>query len=333
MCIVLLSTAHPDYPLVLLDNRDEFITRPTSRVAWWAPPGAPDAPYVLSAVDLLRPEHGTWMGITRQGRLAVLTNYREDDVADAAHPVAGTRSRGSMVTNWLTSRDAVEDYLRHLIHDEGGVSNVGGFSLIFGKLHHTEAEGRHRVPPLALISNRASDVSHTIWLSGDADEVYGLSNSAFLEPWPKVEHGKELLAAAVKDSVAQGESREQFTQRLFGLLDTDTLPPRPAGMSFEHYLDNLRYSIFIPPIGGRKDYEEYMRSVLQPTPVTESHPKTPPPSETDMTGVYGTQRQTIVLVDKKGHVTYVERRLFDDEGRSISRGDGDQVVEFDIEGW
>lgn len=52
-----------------------------------------------------------------------------------------------------------------------------------------------------------------------------------------------------------------------------------------------------------------------------------------MHGVYGTQRQTVMLLGNNGHVTYVERRLFDERGNELSRGQGDETVEFDIEGW
>ncbi|KAG5918569.1 hypothetical protein E4U42_006802, partial [Claviceps africana] len=99
MCIVLITTAHPGYALIVLDNRDEFILRPTSRPHWWR--HAATGREVLSSRDLQRAERGAWMGITRDGLFAVLTNYREADGHDAGHPVHGIRSRGGMVTAWL----------------------------------------------------------------------------------------------------------------------------------------------------------------------------------------------------------------------------------------
>src|SRR2546421_12416754 len=98
MCILLITTSHPHYPFILINNRDEFIRRPTSRPHWW-----PSAPHILSSIDLERPEHGTWLGLTRSGRLAVLTNYRESNTHDVAHPVSGRNSRGGMVKAWLTA--------------------------------------------------------------------------------------------------------------------------------------------------------------------------------------------------------------------------------------
>ena len=43
---------------------------------------------------------------------------------------------------------------------------------------------------------------------------------------------------------------------------------------------------------------------------------------TDLEGVYGTQRQTIVLVDWEGRVTFVERSLWDENGKRVERGGG-----------
>ncbi|KAI5794405.1 hypothetical protein DFH27DRAFT_134977 [Peziza echinospora] len=54
--------------------RKGILHRPTPRAAWW---DTSDSCHIFSGRDLARPERGTWLGITRQGRIAVLTNYRE----------------------------------------------------------------------------------------------------------------------------------------------------------------------------------------------------------------------------------------------------------------
>lgn len=182
MCIVILTTAHPKYALIVLDNRDEYILRPTSRPHWWGPSngtptelkgkeGADKPGPVLSSRDLQRRERGTWFGVTRTGRFAVLTNYRETDATEPGHPpVHGLRSRGAMVTSWLcgdvaskrtgkngSNADGGKDNLdgatdgggaekeekeettaqyvaRMLGQDGRGLKGVGGFSLILGRL-------------------------------------------------------------------------------------------------------------------------------------------------------------------------------------------------------
>src|SRR5271156_1289624 len=117
MCIVLVTTAHPSYALIIIDNRDEFILRPTSRPHWWTSRHQE----ILSARDLQRAEQGTWLGITKTGKFAVLTNFRETDTHSAKHPVQGERSRGSMVTAWLMGpeHETTTDFVHRLLDGEG----------------------------------------------------------------------------------------------------------------------------------------------------------------------------------------------------------------------
>ena len=70
MCIIALSyQQHPDYPLLLAANRDEFFARPTAALDWW-----PDG-QILAGTDLQA--GGTWLGASRSGRMAALTNFRD----------------------------------------------------------------------------------------------------------------------------------------------------------------------------------------------------------------------------------------------------------------
>src|ERR1700753_1422475 len=129
MCIVLFSTAHPKYSLIVLNNRDEFLNRPTAVASWWDPPHS----YVLGGRDLQRPERGTWLAITQQGRIAILTNFRED--GDEHRNMA--KSRGAIVNAYLANppekNESPQGFAKRLIEDVG-VGGVGGFSLIFGEL-------------------------------------------------------------------------------------------------------------------------------------------------------------------------------------------------------
>lgn len=76
MCIVLTTTNHPDYPFVLLSNRDEFYKRPTMPANFR---DIGNDVKLLSPLDLARQEHGTWIGVTTNGKIAVLVNYREEN--------------------------------------------------------------------------------------------------------------------------------------------------------------------------------------------------------------------------------------------------------------
>jgi uncharacterized protein with NRDE domain len=352
MCIVLITTAHPSYAFIILDNRDEFILRPTSRPHWWSSHGQD----ILSARDLHRAEQGTWLGMTKTGKFAVLTNFRETDTQSEEHPVQGERSRGGMVTAWLTGPEDENtvDFVHRLLGGEG-VKGVGGFLLICGKLRKQLDNARQELEPLAIISNRCEKSQDVPWIAGQRDEVYGLSNTSYMDPitWPKVATGKELLADAVDSAITEGWDEEQLVEKLYSVLSTDTLPVQ-KGQGFEEYVPQMRKSIFIPPIGGAEAAKATPKAEdiaaageAGPQPITNGRKQDAtllkdelkqderPDSGTNgiMTGCYGTHRQTIVLVDWNGNVTFRERALWDEHGKPIPKGEGDIKFEFKIEGW
>jgi uncharacterized protein with NRDE domain len=166
MCLILLAhDAHPRFRLVVAANRDEFYERPAAPAAWW-----PDAPEVLAGRDLRG--GGTWMGVTRGGRFAAVTNFR-----DAAPAAPDAPSRGHLVGGFLRGADSPGAYLRALAPRAG---EYAGFNLLVG-------EGEE----LRYLGNRGC-AARTL-----APGVYGLSNALLDTPWPKVERGKAGLAAAL----------------------------------------------------------------------------------------------------------------------------------------
>lgn len=341
MCIVLATTAHPEYAIIIIDNRDEFILRPTSRPHWWRS----HQQEILSARDLQRAEQGTWLGITKTGNFAVLTNYRETDTHDASHPVQGTRSRGGMVTAWLTApeEESTQDFVHRLLEGEG-VKGVGGFSVVCGKLRKRK-DSSGELEPFAIISNRAGTPDDVPWIAEKRGEVYGLSNTCYEDPiaWPKVEIGKEKVLQAVEEIVTGGLGEEELVKKLYDVLDTNTLPII-EGQDFEESIVHLRKSVFIPAIGQAAPPQVLPKAedIASAEPLPNMHSITngekdiqvqEPSAGNGMTGIYGTQRQTIILVDWDGHVTFRERSLWDDEGNAIERGTGDMKFDFQIEGW
>ncbi|HEX8274128.1 MAG TPA: NRDE family protein [Longimicrobiaceae bacterium] len=166
MCLILLAhEAHPRYRLVVAANRDEAYARPTAPAAWWA-----DAPGVLAGRDLLG--GGTWMGISRGGRFAAVTNFRE-----TAAPPPDAPTRGRLVGDFLRGAEAPDAYLRALAARAG---EYAGFNLLVG-----DGGG------LRWFSNRGG--------AAQAVEpgIHGLSNALLDTPWPKVDRGRDGLAAAL----------------------------------------------------------------------------------------------------------------------------------------
>jgi len=218
VCLILLANdAHPDYRLILAANRDEFYDRPAAPASFWQ-----DAPTVLAGRDL----HGggSWLGVTREGRLAVLSNYREPQAHRHNAP-----SRGKLVSDFLQGDLPSAAYLVAL-HEQA--VDYNGFNLIVG-----DSGG------LSYYSNRQG--TPQLLSAG----VYGLSNHLLDTPWPKVVRGKRSLAALL----AEGGTLE--AEELFSMLadrsvaPDQLLPDTGVGLELERALS----AIFIatPKYGTR----------------------------------------------------------------------------------
>lgn len=274
-----------------------------------------------------RPAHGTWLAMTKQGRIAVLTNFREnDDVV-----IEGVRSRGEIPIAYLTvpaeSSETPEEFAKRMVEQES-VKGVGGFSLIFGQLHAGKTVGE-RGSMLGIISNRTSNTDGVVWITGDKVQTIGqtcaLSNSHFGDrAWPKVVRGEELMSVALEESAKLGEAQEKLIDRLFAVLSVDTMPKRKEGERWTSYVKELRHSILIPPISELAE---------KPADEVAAAKSDEAVSNATGTGSYGTQKQTVVLVDRAGKTTFVERTLFDENARRVPDAQRDLRFDFDIQGW
>lgn len=167
MCLILLAwQAHPEFPLVVAANRDEFFARRTEPAAYWA-----DNPQILAGRDLQG--GGTWLGITRAGRFAALTNFREP-----ARNIVDAPSRGDLVQRFLAGSQSPESFVAELA---ATAQRYNGFNLFFGDLDD-----------LWYGSNRGA-AAHRL-----EPGVYGLSNHLLDTPWPKVARGKSALSEALR---------------------------------------------------------------------------------------------------------------------------------------
>lgn len=336
MCISVLSTSHPAYPFILISNRDEFIARPTLRADWWESPNE----HVLGGRDLQREERGTWLGITKQGRVAILTNFREEGDTK----INMDKSRGAIVNSYLTvppdSDETEEAFVQRLMRDVG-IQDVGGFTMVFGKLrapgpntsatHGGETNGASPATPgLALVSNRTDSPASLPRIAQHPGETHGISNSHFGDrSWPKVVDGELLLSRAVHAHLAASSSPDDLIASLFRILSIDALPHRRADEDWEVYVRHMRDSIMIPPAKGD------VAASKAEDDLGSADASVGPGSALLRVGegAYGTSKQTVVLVDAAGTVTFVERALYDTKGMPIAEEDRDVRYEFEIEGW
>jgi uncharacterized protein with NRDE domain len=188
MCVIFVAYGrHPEYPLILLANRDEYYTRPTLVAGPWE-----DAPEIFGGRDLVG--GGTWLAVNKNGRFAAVTNYR-----DPSAP-AGDISRGKLVADYLKSRKTPRHYLNDV--REVGAS-YSGFNLLVGEISAERMQ-------LLYCSNRIEGIVEL------SHGIYGLSNHLLDTPWPKVMKGKERLKCLL-------EGGDISDDRLLEMLADETI--------------------------------------------------------------------------------------------------------------
>ncbi|BBM01679.1 NRDE family protein [Microbulbifer sp. GL-2] len=212
MCLLLFAyRCHPDYPLLLIANRDEFYARPTAAAALWP------TKCLVAGRDL--EAGGTWAGIS-PGRVAAVTNIREPGRSEPEQAL----SRGEIPVNFLIDNRTPEQFAREL----QGPSYRGFNALLFDlKAEHS----------LACAGNRHSPFLFTAG-------IHGISNGAPDAPWPKVENGKtglDRIVQNIKGPISEGN----FVRPALNLLQdrqraTDsTLPHTGIGLPLERALSPI----------------------------------------------------------------------------------------------
>lgn len=208
MCLIVLAyRCHPGYPLIIAANRDEFYDRPTAPLAFWE-----DCPDILAGRDLK--SRGTWLGVTRTGRIAAVTNYRDPAIINPEAP-----SRGLLVSGFLLSDQPPETHLETI---KASAGDYNGFNLVVGG-----ADG------LFWYSNRNDGIRRL------DDGIHGISNRLLNTPWPKVEKSKAALKSILD------HQQEPDTEAIFRMLaDTETppdeqLPDTGVGLEWERILASV----------------------------------------------------------------------------------------------
>jgi uncharacterized protein with NRDE domain len=180
MCLLVFAwRSHPDYPLVLVGNRDEFYTRRTRPASWWG-----HAVSLLAGHD--EEAGGTWLGITRRGRFAALTNVRAPTERNPHAP-----SRGALVLSALQAPQRSGEWLDT---HAPKTAAFNGFNLLVGDvLPHDGGDGS----ALHYYSNRLEQKPQPL-----APGIYGLSNGFLDTPWPKVTRAVGAFACTIAAGVA-----------------------------------------------------------------------------------------------------------------------------------
>jgi uncharacterized protein with NRDE domain len=188
MCLILFAYQHhPRYRLILAANRDEFYARPTAPLDYWS-----DHPQVLAGRDL--EQQGTWLGVTRQGRLAAITNYR-----DPAGIKQNAPSRGQLVSDFLVDTRPPGEFLQTI---RESAERYNGFNILAGDTDALFYYSNRGGPPRKLKPG-----------------LYGISNHLLDTDWPKIGRGKQALSLALEQE--EGPTPE----KLFHILQDQAVAP------------------------------------------------------------------------------------------------------------
>ncbi len=192
MCLILFAIRpSSSYRLVVAANRDEYYARPSRPVEFWR-----ENPDILAGKDLSM--GGTWMGITRTGRFAAVTNLR-----GKPKEINKIFSRGKIPIDYLESNESPKSFIAKLAKTLKGYQD---FNLLIGDgidYHYFNSRSSKDLPL--------------------ASGFYGLSNQLLNCNWPKVQNGKQQLKTAI-DSVP-------IEEELFSILSNNG-DGRPFSKSF-----------------------------------------------------------------------------------------------------
>lgn len=217
MCLIALAyRAHPDFELVIVANRDEYHARPTAPAGPWE-----DAPEVFGGRDLS--QGGSWLALSKQGRLACVTNVRRMAAPDPAAP-----SRGGLVASFVR-----EDQTARAFADE-----VGDRALAFAGFNLLLWDGTE----LRYLNNHPRFVSRSV-----PPGIHVVSNADLDTPWPKTEKLRRALAAWAAGNGDEAPLLEALADRT-PAPDAD-LPDTGVGLELER---RLSPAFIVDPVYGTR---------------------------------------------------------------------------------
>jgi uncharacterized protein with NRDE domain len=204
MCLIFIALKHHSkYKLITAANRDEFYDRKTAPASFWN-----GQPSILGGRDL--EALGTWLGITRNGRICMVTNFR-----DLKNIRPNAPSRGKLVTDFLLDSVSGEVYLNKL---QPHAKRYNGFSLIAGTVDSLHYFSNYRDGVILLNSG-----------------LFGLSNHLLETPWPKVEKGKRRIQDLLKSPTVHPDELFEVLGDT-SVADDKLLPDTGVGLERERAL-------------------------------------------------------------------------------------------------
>ncbi|KAJ3234270.1 hypothetical protein HDU81_001555, partial [Chytriomyces hyalinus] len=281
---------------IVAANRDEFIARPTKGAHFWEANASVLAGIDLAAGRFENRHYGTWLGVTKHGRFAFLTNYREMDPSGINLHAKG---RGFLCSDFLLSTSSPREYLLALQSES---SDYNGFNLVVGDLSASQ---------VWYLANRGSEGGP---LQLQAGTVYGLSNGTLVsgQSWHKVQRGTAILQSIIDDARGSGNRIPTVTN---GAAETSSVP-----MTMDQVVANLLELLRDDTIPDDASFQELSPFLQYVAPICLIHREG-----------YGTRTHTVFVVDACWNAKFVEVDRF--EVDPSIEWNGKNVINFREKAW
>ena len=217
MCLILLSKPSlGDYKFVLSSNRDEFYERKTKNMFWWN-----NVDGLLAGQDL--EQGGTWLGITKSGRFAAVTNVREFYQTDTKENFL---SRGDLVKNFLNSSLSPEEYVQKV-----EANKYMGFNLVVSDLKYFSIISSQGIESfnqeLVVVGNRALN-TETKKLNNAKEDFKSILNQTFthqdlIELMQKPKKNYEFNLAQINQNHGSEFDSRFITSDIYGTRSTTVI--------------------------------------------------------------------------------------------------------------
>ncbi|SCU89018.1 LAFA_0E15764g1_1 [Lachancea sp. 'fantastica'] len=277
MCILLATSAHPQYSLILISNRDEFYERKTQHTCF-----NKDG-FVLCPIDLAldsegKSKGGTWCGVNKDGKVAVVLNLRHNRPRQAGFKANPAFSRGSVPMRFLQDRSPFNEWdtFDKFAHKFSDVRN-GDLNLFVGDCK----EGKYTA---------MDSFGLSLPVLTSENRVFVMSNDFVGSPdkWLKIHTAETLLHQLVENSTTATE--DQIVEQCLKLASNCECD-ESSGIPKKQLTTK---TIFVPPLSAGSN---------------ENVGATLPCGK-----YYGTRSQIVILVSRsEPKVTFVEQVLHDSD--------------------
>ncbi|KAE9414409.1 hypothetical protein Angca_006798, partial [Angiostrongylus cantonensis] len=231
MCITFVFVSDDPcskYKLIILNNRDENLDRPTLELDW--------RDGVLSGIDLQDAARGTWFGMNKSGRIGILLSITQS----AEMRKKNCPSRGAITNDFLKQSRPCNEFFNELAEK---ASEYNGFQFL-----GLERDGCESYRMYSLCSMLVDPIEPRMWPPG----TYVWSNSPPEKPFRKVTEGKKLFEKFVA-SLDDGLEVQEIIEKLLKIATDETKHcPDPqieqqTGLPEEHYRNLCSIMVKFPP--------------------------------------------------------------------------------------